>query len=240
MIFGQRADHYDTYRPSYPAGVIDIVVERDPANAVDAGCGTGKAASLVAKRGVAVLGVEPDALMAEVARGHGIEVTVTKIEDWSAAPCDVMYSAQAWHWVDPQRGAEVAAASIRSGGQWVGFWNYETDSDFTECREAVYARLAPELSGITVSTVDGALRVPISSALAATEAFDEMEVREVSWNDQLSVEAAVQRLASHSKHQLLEADRSAEFDRALTNELGAAADQITLPYTTRIFSASRR
>lgn len=74
-IFGSGAGHYDRYRPSYPRAVIDMVVEHGPAVAVDAACGTGKAATLVAQRGVYVIGVEPDDRTAEIARDHGVAVT---------------------------------------------------------------------------------------------------------------------------------------------------------------------
>lgn len=239
-IFGGNADHYDKYRPSYPAEVIDIVVETNPTRVIDAGCGTGKAATLVTARGVNLSGVEPDQRMADVARRHGITVTVSTLEDWSPESCDVMYSAQAWHWIDPRRGAEVAAISINKGGQWLAFWNYETDSFFIESREAVYERLAPELYGVSVSVIDEALRVPISAAFADTEQFDDVAVRQVEWTDHVSVGAAVQRLATNSAHQLLDPDLNEEINTALAEELARRSKTVDVAYTTRVFSARRR
>jgi SAM-dependent methyltransferase len=74
--FGQVAQEYDRYRPSYPAALIDVLAALRPHAVLDVGCGTGKAASLLVERGLSVLGVEIDPQMAAVARGHGIEVEV--------------------------------------------------------------------------------------------------------------------------------------------------------------------
>ena len=238
--FGANAASYDEYRPSYPAEVIDIILEGEPNLVVDAGCGTGIAARLVADRGVSVLGVEPDERMADVARSHGIDVTVSSIEQWDPVVCDAMYAAQAWHWVEPTAGAEAAAAALRPGGRWYGIWNYETNSLFGDCLERVYQRLAPELAGITARIVDDALRASVADAMQATGAFDELVVRQVEWSDALSVEAAVGRLATHSKHQQFEAKNAVGLDSALLAELAPHGERVTLPYTTRVFSVRRK
>lgn len=238
-IFGSEADSYDRYRPDYPSAVIDMVVASQPVVAVDAGCGTGKAARLVAERGVRVVGVEPDERMAAVARSHGVTVTVSTLEDWMIEPCDVVYSAQAWHWVEPRRGAEVAASAIRSGGVWMAFWNYETDGDFTRCRDDVYCRFAPDLIGQVASADDDELRAGIEAAFESTGAFEPLEVRQVAWVDRVSVDVAVRRLASHSAHRLLDPTVSHTVDRALAHELGGDGS-LNLPYTTRVFSSRHR
>jgi trans-aconitate methyltransferase len=81
-IFGGEAERYDRFRPSYPAEIIDRLVEHRPAVAVDAGCGTGKAARLVVERDVAVVGVEPDHRMAgTVALTDRVRV-VACTDDW--------------------------------------------------------------------------------------------------------------------------------------------------------------
>jgi SAM-dependent methyltransferase len=239
-IFGAEAERYDRFRPSYPAEIIDRLVEHRPAVAVDAGCGTGKAARLVVERDVAVVGVEPDHRMAAIARRYGIDVTVSTLEDWDAIECDLMYSAQAWHWFDPLRGAQVAAVSIRPGGQWAAFWNYESDESFASARDGVYRQLSPDLLDQHASSHEDGFRATIAHGLESTGAFGELVVDDVAWTDHVTVADAVERLASHSHHRLLEPDLAAAINEALLIELGAPTDVLDLSYTTRIFTADRR
>jgi len=183
--------------------------------------------------------VEPDVRMADVATRSGVDVTVSTLEEWAPVECDLMYAAQAWHWVEPGRGADVAAGSIQRGGRWAAFWNYETDAELTQCRDAVYRRLAPHLVDQIVSTDDEDLRRPVLQGLEATEAFSPVEIHDVSWIDRMTVSDAVQRLASHSSHRLLDESVAMAVDKGLQRELGEPADVIDLSYITRIFVADR-
>ena len=77
-LFDQQAEAYDRFRPTYPDAVIDELLGPVPAglDVLDVGCGTGIASRQMAQRGAKVLGVELAPRMAEIARGHGIDVEV--------------------------------------------------------------------------------------------------------------------------------------------------------------------
>jgi SAM-dependent methyltransferase len=83
------------------------------------GCGTGIAARQFQAAGCRVLGVDPDARMADLARRGGIEVEVARFEAWDPAgrDFDAVIAGQAWHWVDPVAGAAGAARALRPGGR---------------------------------------------------------------------------------------------------------------------------
>src|SRR4051794_5660451 len=84
--FGSDADRYDRARPRYPAALVDRIIAASPGRDVlDIGCGTGIEARQFEAAGCRVLGVEPDARMAEVARRGGLEVDVATFEAWDAA-----------------------------------------------------------------------------------------------------------------------------------------------------------
>jgi SAM-dependent methyltransferase len=114
---------------------------------LDVGCGTGRVAAALVSRGLSVLGVEPDELMAPVARGHGILVEVAAFEIWDDAgrQFDLLTCGAAWHWIDPELGTAKAARLMKRGGTVARFWNYEVpDEPAASALEAVYSKLAPE------------------------------------------------------------------------------------------------
>ena len=123
--FGDDPEAYDRVRPPYPAALIDVLVAEQPRTVLDVGCGTGIVARLLIARGCDVLGLEPDARMADVARRHGVVVEAGTIEEWDAGDrhFDLLTAGQAWHWVDPDPGAAKAAQVLRPGGRIGLFWN---------------------------------------------------------------------------------------------------------------------
>jgi SAM-dependent methyltransferase len=92
---------------------VDDLAALRPARVLDVGCGTGKAAGARAGRGLVAPGVEPDARMAEVARGHGLAVEVATFEAWEPAGrrFDLLTFADSWHWVAP---AVAVPGTVRS------------------------------------------------------------------------------------------------------------------------------
>lgn len=117
--FGVDAERYDRARPAYPDTLIQQIRTASPGpEIVDVGCGTGIEARQFQAAGCTVLGVEPDARMAEFARRTGVEVEVTTFEDWDAAgrTFDAVVAGQSWHWVDPVAGPAKAARVLRPGG----------------------------------------------------------------------------------------------------------------------------
>lgn len=240
VSFGGAAETYDAVRPRYPSAVVDRIVDGGPAFVVDAGCGTGIAAAAVAARGVRVLGIEPDARMAAIAAARGIEVVHVRFEDWEPAPCDVVMSAQAWHWVDPVRGAQVAAAALRPGGRWIAVWNHVVDADVDQVVRSVYERIAPQLIDDRPASYAGdpAFRDRIEQGLAATHCFDPMSVDQVEWIDRLTGRRLAERLASHSAYLSLDAPVRQRVLAALVDELGDDRE-IDVAYVTEVFAAVR-
>src|SRR5579859_7536085 len=81
--FGIDPERYDRARPSYPAALVARIVAESPGPGVlDVGCGTGIAARQFQAAGCTVLGIEPDARMAEFARARGLPAEVATFEAW--------------------------------------------------------------------------------------------------------------------------------------------------------------
>jgi SAM-dependent methyltransferase len=239
--FGADAEQYDRARPSYPVTLVDDLMAESPRDVVDIGCGTAKAGRLFAARGCAVVGIEPDARMAEVARRYLPVVEVAAFEGWDAAgrTFDLAVCGQAWHWVHPVDGAARLAHVVRPGGRIAVFWNLGRHEDaIRPAIDAVYERFAS--SG--VDNVLGNIRDgdhQFIEPLVATGAFGPVEVRTYSWEQRYTREEWLDQLPTHSDHRLLPDDQRA----LLMDAVGAAIDDFgssfTMRYDTEVITATR-
>src|ERR1700733_3106922 len=147
--FGGDAERYDRARPGYPDALVRRIIAASPGrNVLDVGCGTGIEARQFRAAGCTVLGVEPDARMAEFARGSGIEVEVATLEAWDPAgrQFDAVIAGTAWHWIDPVAGAAKAAAVLRPGGVLAPFGHvYELPPPIAAALAEALRRAAPDL-----------------------------------------------------------------------------------------------
>lgn len=210
--FGQVAAAYDRFRPSYPPALVDDLLAANPRRLLDVGCGTGKASRLFADRGVDVLGVEFDPAMAEVARGHGLQVEVGRFEEWDAAGrrFDLVISAQAWHWLDPEVSAPKVAGLLAPGGELAVFWNFaELVAPEREIVLSVYRELAPELVSAPGAGTDDTHR----RRMEASGAFRTVEAVTYPGERAWPVDAWVGYLGTHSNLLVLGQRRPAVLER---------------------------
>ncbi|MFI7705126.1 class I SAM-dependent methyltransferase [Nonomuraea sp. NPDC049480] len=127
VVFGEAVEQYDSARPDYPAQLItDVLDYAAPGPVLEVGAGTGKATAGFAARGVSLTCVEPDPRMAAVltAKCPGVRVEIGIFEDYTPDQgFGLLYSAQAWHWVDERRRWDLAHAALAPAGAVAVFWN---------------------------------------------------------------------------------------------------------------------
>lgn len=128
--------------------MVQRIIATSPGpDVLDVGLGTGIVARQFQAAGCTVLGVEPDARMADWARQRGLEVEVATFEAWDPAgrTFDAVVSGQTWHWVDPVAGAARAAEVLRPGGRVAVFWNVEQPpTELAAALAAIFRRMMPD------------------------------------------------------------------------------------------------
>ena len=243
LSFGGIATQYDRARPSYPAALIDRLMEWSPHQVVDVGCGTGRASRLLMARGCDVIGVEPDASMAVVARSHGVTVEAGTFEDWDPRQrtFDLVMSGQAWHWVQPEPGAAKAGSVLRPGGHLAVFWNRgRHDPETGAALDAVYARLAPSIAQTSTD-----LRPPMEvdadrvEALQHSGPFAEVETEEFAWETVYDRAAWLDLIATHSDHVMLPEAMQAALLDAIGDVIDSRGGSIPYSYSTLLVMATR-
>ena len=161
QVFDGVAEEYDEIRPGYPGELVDIALARGGleagARVLEVGCGTGKLTELLAARGLVVDAVDPGPNMIRAARrrvGDRADVTfhVGRFEDvdLAAAAFAALFSATAFHWVDPAVAWRKSHAHLAPGGLLAllmhrGVHDEHNDDGDAEFR-ALIGKYAPEVA----------------------------------------------------------------------------------------------
>jgi SAM-dependent methyltransferase len=257
FVFGEAAELYDRARAGYPDALVEDVlgfVQGDgrPLRALEVGAGTGKATVAFAVRGLEILALEPSPAMAAVAMRHcrrfpGVRIAGATFEEWpvEASGFDLLFSAQAWHWVDPSVRYVKAARALRAGGTLALFW-HETHWRGEPLRDELdelYRRLAPELHarnpsfpGLSHRREDDEVATEITGA----GLFAEVTARTYPWLASLTGDGLVELLESQSDHRLLPEERRAQLFEALCELVSAHGGEIEVPCRTFLALARRR
>jgi ubiquinone/menaquinone biosynthesis C-methylase UbiE len=161
QIFDAVADDYDRARRTYPDELIDTACRQGGLGVDDAvvevGCGTGHLTAALLERGLRVEAVDPGANMIRMAAGRvsgtaAVSFHRAKFED-VALPEDAfaaVFSATAFHWVDPTIGWAKAASLLRPGGmvaliQYCDVWDERTAAA-NGALLAALAKVAPDIA----------------------------------------------------------------------------------------------
>jgi ubiquinone/menaquinone biosynthesis C-methylase UbiE len=124
-IFDEVAAEYDRYRPTYPDELVDQACQvagiGSGDQVLEVGCGTGQLTRSLVARGLRVTAVEPGANLIALAGKNlegAVEFVNAQFED-AALPREqfrAVFSASAFHWIDPKVSWQKAADVLVPGG----------------------------------------------------------------------------------------------------------------------------
>lgn len=239
--FGTDAQRYDQARPVYPDDLVARIVAGSPGpDVLDVGCGTGIAARQFQAAGCAVLGVEPDARMADFARARGLPVEVATFEAWQPGErmFDVVIAAQSWHWVDPVAGAMKAARMLRPDGRLAIFGHvFEPPAEVAEPFAAAYRRVLPDspfskLPARRPLDMYQAAYAKNADQIRETERFNEPEQWQFHWERSYTRAQWLDLLPTTGGLTQLQPDQLAEILDAVGTAIDALGGRFTMEYTT--------
>ena len=159
---------YHRARPPFPAGVLDRILERAARRkqtsgvlqVIDVGCGTGRPALELARRGASVTAVDPSLAMLQVlsreaiAAGFPVKTVLGCAErlggdDGSA---DLVTCFDAFHWFEARPALCEFARVLRPSGLHVVAWNDLTELDTLEALGFCVPRPNDKWAGVFTSS----------------------------------------------------------------------------------------
>jgi len=170
QVFDDVAEEYDRERRGYPEELIDAACAYGglrPGDAVvEVGCGTGLLTSSLVARGLSVDAIDPGANMIRLAQrrvGEGAAVRFHPGRFEEVTLSDVAYaavfSATAFHWIEPEIGWARAADLLAPGGmlallQYSDVHDASTVDDWHALIDAL-AAVAPDIAATWPELRDG-------------------------------------------------------------------------------------
>lgn len=158
-IFSGKEKNYDKNRPTYPTQLISFLYDTigfsESSVIADIGSGTGIFSKQIAERGSAVICVEPNYDMRQIAREKLAEYSNVQFTDGDCEntrladnSVDFITAAQAFHWFDVDKFKNESRRIIKPAGKAVLIWN-RRDEDFVVNLEvaAIMKKYCPRFHG---------------------------------------------------------------------------------------------
>jgi SAM-dependent methyltransferase len=258
--FDAVAGLYDKMRPGYPQAVFDDVLaisgSRAGSRLFEIGCGSGHATFVFARRGFRIDCIELGANMAALARERlapfdRVNITIADFDLWShdrdsERQYDLVYSATAYHWLNPATRVERIARLLAPGG-WLAVWrNHQvrgsgaSEEFFREARK-IYAREAPALAAKFTGPLEPDQIPPTEKEeWLASGLFRNAQTRVYVWARQYTATEYVRMLDTHSDHRLMaEANRGRLFS-ALARLAADMGGSVTREHATILHMAQKK
>jgi SAM-dependent methyltransferase len=219
--------------------------------ACEIGCGTGRATTLFAARGVPIVALEPSPEMAAIATTRcaafpNVRIDVVPFEAWTPenAPFALVLAAQSWHWVDPEQRLVRAASILDPGGSLALCWNQPDwlDHPLRNELDELYQELAPELvlrrPGYPCPRPRPERSAP-AVELSQSPLFRALEILEFRWTEHYSASGYTSLLETQSDHRMLPARARARLLDAIRALLERHGGDVSLDYVTELYLTRR-
>jgi SAM-dependent methyltransferase len=251
FTFDAIATLYDAARPTYPDALFDDIAAiaslRSADPILEIGCGTGLATQGFARRGLAVLALDPGPALLSVARERlasspHVRFADTTFENWPLTPAafKLVAAAQSWHWVAPHMRFAKAAAALREGGFLAVFGNVSMPlpAPLGPALDALYAAHAPRL----LESAPGDWYLPsgaVTKIFAETDLFHPPMHKSYPWTRRHDAASFVDLLASRSDCQLLEPAARDALTAAVADTIARYGEPFEAGYEAHLYMARR-
>ncbi|MGA5198235.1 class I SAM-dependent methyltransferase [Streptomyces exfoliatus] len=252
--FGEEAELYDLRRPRYPDALFEDLANSagllENSRVLELGCGTGQATLPLARRGLSIVALDIHEAMVAVARRSlksfpKVDVVNSPFELWPlpARPFDIVFSATAFHWIDPGIRVSKSAEALRPGGVLAVASTYHiaggTEDFFTEA-QLCYERFLPNIPRGMRLPQEGEIAEDVST-FDASGKFDPSRLYQYAWDETYTACEYVELLRTYAGHRTMPDGPREGLLNAIEGLIeGSYGGAITKRYLVQLSSARRR
>ncbi|MEJ2742859.1 MAG: class I SAM-dependent methyltransferase [Gammaproteobacteria bacterium] len=214
--FERVARLYEEVRPSYPSRILSEIKSyagvSKGSRVLEIGIGSGQATSLLLNEGFRVVGIEPGKNLAKIASkkfegSPNLSIFNGYFEDFeSTEKFDLITSATAFHWVDPDVAYSKSYDLLNAGGVLAPFWTLMPTIDEpveTMLRE-VFSEFVPEISGSTFGAPNDEILNAGQKELEETKLFTDLMFLRHEWRQVYDADSYTKLLDTYANFQALD------------------------------------
>ncbi len=145
-LFDSFSQDYDRYRPSYPAAIVHDGLKQGT-KILEVGAGTGHLTKSLIRSQAYITAIEPGkhlaAILRNKIRNYQLEVLEVRLVNFIASDFyDVVLSAQAFHWIDFDKGLDmIHKVNVANGTVGILWRVYRSDStEFFQKSKPIYSK----------------------------------------------------------------------------------------------------
>jgi SAM-dependent methyltransferase len=261
--FGRVAEEYDRVRSSYPDELVDEACAGllPGARVVEVGSGTGKLTVALVARGLDVDAVEPDEEMAAIARRHVGDAARFRIARFEDAELperafDAVFSATAFHWIDPAVGWAKAARLLRPGGTLALLTHVAARSELSDAYLEAWRAVEPvsaewvvrddealwagveERRGNIADVWDWLTQRPLAHPEAAV-LFEDVRLARTAIVEDEFAQRSIERTRTSSAYLALDEERRALLERLITEAFDRLGGTVPSTHYAVLVTAER-
>lgn len=242
-VFNEVAELYAAARPSYPAELVTDMIAaaelRPGSRVLEIGAGPGNASVLFAGRGFELVCLEPGAELADVARrrlehDRNASVVTTTFEAWPEPPrrFDLVFAAQAIHWIDPAERTAKPARVLKPAGVLALFANVP-NHDASPAHAEIDAAYEAHSPGMT-NPRWRAGGFNFEDVFADAHEFHPHETRNYTWDQRYSTAQYLDLLRTYSDTRMLPPEQHDALLAGITAAIERHGGVLEIEYATKL------
>lgn len=251
--FDAIADLYHQGRPETAPQVFDELFSRtgldhETTRVLEIGCGAAQATLPLARRGCRLLALEMGPHLARIARQKlaaypQATVLNTRFEDWQPDQSfDLVFSADAWHWIDPETRYPRAGAALRPSGILAivrAHHAFPTDADpFFAQIQSTYDQLGLGSMPWPPPTPD---QLPdLRAEIEASGCFSNIHVSRILHHRQFTADQYIARIRTDSDYSLLPPASRESLEAEMRRLIDARPGRRILRHTLSLLHIARK
>lgn len=249
LSFGKSAKLYDELRPHYPDTWVNDLKEttnlNDNSTILEVGSGTGIATKDLLQLSKRITCLDPGTEMLEVAKAKFPELTFVNstFETFnSKVVFDLIVSATAWHWVDPEIGYLKASELLREQGflSIIRYYHIDFDSNaFHNRAQHIYERY--DKATTTKRHEEQLKRIQMDAKELDGQLFKLLDQKEYEWVRDYTIDEYLALRNTYSDHLTMPKKQKEKMEKELKEFANAEFNgKVKKKYKTVLFIAQKR